>query len=212
MRLPLSKRRGRKDDNDGPCPRKNGTTVGTIQEFTLLCGLNLAGTVINSTDVKSLDECADHCALTHPKCEGFSLNDGNCEMKGDIDTDKTHEARGFNAAMGLFPSASSNCGKLGSSTTAGNTEFNVFCDSNIDGNDISQSFAASFQDCLGQCTSRKGCGSVSFDPSMSQGFQNCYLKGPAAKSKTVAKTGIDTAIVNNDAVAASASASPSSSE
>jgi hypothetical protein len=56
----------------------------------------------------------------------------------------------------------------------------------IAGNDISQNFAPTFQDCLGQCAATSGCAAVSFDPSQELGFKNCYLKTTLANPGDVA--------------------------
>jgi len=196
--------------DDNPCPQGNGTNIGTFQQFTLLCGQDLRGETINKTDADNFLTCVDLCSSFHPKCEGVAFSRRGCELKGNLrGNDATRDSRFQDAAMAKFPTASSNCASLGSSTTSGNTNFNLFCGNVVNGNDLQQSFAATFQDCLGQCTSLSGCGGVSFDASMNQGFKNCYMKGPPSSSSPAALSGIDTAIVNN---AAAAEPVPSSSQ
>ncbi|KAL1837656.1 hypothetical protein VTK73DRAFT_4625 [Phialemonium thermophilum] len=99
------------------------------------------------------------------------------------------------AVVGQFPSASSNCASLGGSQTNADTQFNTFCNFIVDGKDLSQNFASTFQDCMSQCSSTTGCNAVSFDASMTQGFKNCYMKTAVTQADNIADPGIDTAIM-----------------
>jgi hypothetical protein len=86
--------------------------------------------------------------------------------------------------------------------------FGTFCNFIINGKDIGQNFAPTFQDCMGQCAGTTGCNAVSYDASMNQGFKNCYMKTGASASDNIIGQGIDTAVVqNNAAVVESAPAS-----
>ncbi|AEO60887.1 hypothetical protein MYCTH_2310595 [Thermothelomyces thermophilus ATCC 42464] len=39
--------------NTAPCPNGNGTTIGTAQEFTVLCNTRLAGDVLDRFEASS---------------------------------------------------------------------------------------------------------------------------------------------------------------
>ncbi|TPX14139.1 uncharacterized protein E0L32_000533 [Thyridium curvatum] len=198
-------------DND-PCPGANGTTIGTTQKFTLLCGLNVVGDVINTPDVDTFEQCADLCASFHPKCEAVSFSRRKCEFKANVKESKTHNSRFTDAAMAIFPSASSNCGRLGRTTRSNGMQFNLFCDNVINGDDIVQNFAPTFQDCLDQCSQNDACKAVSYDAKMTLGFKNCYLKTANGSNAPLSSSGVDTAVFNAAAAenpSPSGSASPS---
>ncbi|KAK3318989.1 hypothetical protein B0H66DRAFT_477743 [Apodospora peruviana] len=185
-----------------PCPQSNGTTVGADQKFTLLCNTNVDGDVINRPDAFDFNACLDLCSSFHPKCEGISFNENRCLLKNNIRTDRSRPARRFDAAVAQFPGATSNCPTLGGSQTALSTNFNTMCGTIIAGFDISQNFAPTFQDCMGQCAGTNGCAAISFDASQAQGFKNCYLKTAVTNSSAVAPNlGIDSAMVGTVAAA-----------
>ncbi len=192
-------------DANNPCPEGNGTTIGDIQQFVLICGSTVVGDTINSTTTTTtFSECVDYCASFHPRCEAVSFNSKLCDLKANISPDKkTRPAKRADGAIAQFPQSSSNCATLGSSTTTNSTSYSVFCGNIIDGNDLTQGFAATFQDCMDMCSSTTGCGGLSFDSTMGQGFKNCYLKGAASANSPIVDSGIDSAIVG-DAVAAPA--------
>ncbi|KAB5532773.1 hypothetical protein GE09DRAFT_376802 [Coniochaeta sp. 2T2.1] len=189
----------RQDGN--PCPRANGTTIGTDQKFILLCGSDVVGDVLDRPDADDFEACVDLCASHHPKCEAVSFNRRKCELRANLIPEKTHPSRRTDAAVGQFPGASSNCAGLGGSQAVqpNNMNFATFCNFIINGKDMGQNFAATFQDCMGQCAGTTGCSAVSYDASMSQGFKNCYMKTGASASDNLADQGIDTAIVANNA-------------
>ncbi|CAK7231370.1 hypothetical protein SEUCBS140593_007902 [Sporothrix eucalyptigena] len=188
------------------CPQTNGTTIGSVQSFILLCDSAVGGDVINSTTVSTFDECTVACASFHPKCEAVSFDGTTCSLKANLASSVAASSTTLNGGVGQFPPASSNCGTLGASVTQSNMNFNLFCNNVIDGADLTQNNAATLQDCMDQCVSTSGCGAVSYDASYSNGFKNCYLKttGPPGP---IVDTGIDTAVMGNAVAAADSSSS-----
>lgn len=191
--------------DNAPCPRANGTTIGTDQPFILLCGSNVVGDVLDRPDASDFTQCVDLCASHHPKCEAVSFNGKRCELRANLKPDKTRPARFFDAAVAQFPpgGASSNCASTGGAQTVqpNGVSFGTFCNFIINGKDLGQNFAATFQDCMGQCAGTTGCDAASFDASMAQGFKNCYMKTGATEGDNIADAGIDTAIVQANAAA-----------
>jgi len=182
-----------------PCPTSNGTIIGTVQQFVLLCGSDLLGDTINTTATTSLGACTDACATNHPRCEAVSFDGRQCAMKANVFTRQTLPSRRVDTAMAQFPQATSNCASLGATSISGAGSFNVFCAAAISGSDLMQTFAQTFQACMGVCATTTGCGAVSFDASMTLGFQNCYLKGAirAAGGALRQRQGIDSALFNS---------------
>jgi hypothetical protein len=205
-RLPLIEGR-----DNAPCPKANGTTIGTDQQFLLLCGSNVVGDVLDRPDADNFGACVDLCASHHPKCEAVSFNKRSCELRANLKPERTHPSKFSDAAVGQFPGASSNCATLGGSQRVqlNSTNFGTFCNSVINGKDLGVNFAPTFQDCMGQCAGTAGCSAVSYDASMDQGFKNCYMKTGASASDNAADQGIDTAVVQNNAAVAAPVAAPS---
>ncbi|KAK4034737.1 hypothetical protein C8A01DRAFT_18505 [Parachaetomium inaequale] len=176
----------RRQNNSAPCPNGNGTTIGTAQEFTVLCNTNLNGDVLNRLDASDFTACVDLCSSFHPKCEGASFDGSRCTLRTRLLPDNQRFSRRSESAIAEFPGASSNCATLGGAQQALGASFTTMCGFIIDGNDISQNFAPTFQDCLGQCATTSGCAAVSFDPSQDLGFKNCYLKTTVSNPRAVA--------------------------
>ncbi|KAL2140656.1 hypothetical protein VTI28DRAFT_3513 [Corynascus sepedonium] len=172
--------------NQAPCPSGNGTTIGTAQEFTVLCSTILDGNFLNRLDAFDFTACVDLCSSSHPKCEAASFDGSNCVLKARLQPSERRLSRRIDTAIATFPGASSNCPTLGGAQEALGTRFTTMCGFIIDGNDISQNFAPTFQDCLGQCAATSGCAALSFDPSQDLGFKNCYLKTAVTNSSAVA--------------------------
>ncbi|KAK4244478.1 hypothetical protein C7999DRAFT_17272 [Corynascus novoguineensis] len=172
--------------NQAPCPSGNGTTIGTAQEFTVLCNTILDGDFLNRLDAFDFTACVDLCSSSHPKCEATSFDGSNCVLKARLQPSERRLSRRIDTAIATFPGASSNCPTLGGAQEALGTRFTTMCGFIIDGNDISQNFAPTFQDCLGQCAATSGCAALSFDPSLDLGFKNCYLKTAVTNSSDIA--------------------------
>ncbi|KAK4237337.1 hypothetical protein C8A03DRAFT_44796 [Achaetomium macrosporum] len=172
--------------NKAPCPGGNGTTIGTFQEFTVLCNTNLEGDVLDRPDASDFKACVDLCSSFHPKCEGATFDGLRCTLKANLRPEEQRPSRRSESAIGEFPGATSNCPTLGGAQQALGTSFTTMCGFIIDGGDLSQNFAPTFQDCLGQCALTSGCAALSFDPSQDLGFKNCYLKTAVTNSSAIA--------------------------
>ena len=196
--------------NTSPCPGGNGTTLGTFQQFTVLCNTNIDGDVLDRLDAFDFTTCVDICSSFHPKCEGVSFDGSKCTLRARLRPEAQRRSRRSESAIGSFPGASSNCVTLGGSQQALGTSFTTMCGFIIDGNDISQNFAPTFQDCMGQCAATSDCAALSFDPSQDLGFKNCYLKSTVTNSSAVAADRrTDSAMLGaNPPPAASSSANP----
>lgn len=175
----------RRQNNKAPCPNGNGTTLGTVQEFTALCNTNLEGDFLDRVDAFDFTTCVDICSSFHPKCEAASFDGSKCTLRSNLQPDKQRFSRRSESAIAKFPGASSNCVTLGGSQRALGTRFNTMCGFIINGNDIGQNFAPTFQDCLGQCAATRDCAAVSFDPSQDLGFKNCYLKTAVGNPRAI---------------------------
>lgn len=184
--LAVERARVHQRQNIAPCPGGNGTTIGTFQEFTVLCNTNLGGDVLDTLDAFDFTACVDLCSSFHPRCEGASFDGSRCTLRARLLPEEQSRSRRTDSGIGFFPGASSNCAALGGEQRALGTTFTTMCGFIIAGNDLSQNFAPTFQDCLGQCASTTGCAALSFDPSQNLGFKNCYLKSAVANPNDIA--------------------------
>ncbi|KAL2121264.1 hypothetical protein VTJ04DRAFT_5291 [Mycothermus thermophilus] len=192
-----------------PCPRGNGTTIGSVQDFTVLCNTSLEGQVLAVMDAFDFRTCADLCSSFHPKCEGITYLGSSCTLQSRLrPSDRRFSLRG-DSAIANFPTASSNCASLGGTQTVGQqvgqaVTFTTMCGTIIAGNDLGQNFAPTFQDCLGQCAFTEGCRAVTFDPGLELGFRNCYLKSGAGDGLADAAPDgrVDSAVLAGDGGAA----------
>ncbi|KAI6317366.1 hypothetical protein MCOR29_006355 [Pyricularia oryzae] len=164
-----------------PCPGANGTSIGSFQQFNLLCGRNLAGDIIDESQQPNFLACIDHCASFHPRCDSVSFDGKDCRLKTGTGTAGSRSSKRFDSALGIFGTipSDSGCNALGASTTLGSTKFDISCGFVINGNDLFQEHRTNFNDCLTLCSQTQSCAAISFDVDMDQGFQNCYLKRAA---------------------------------
>lgn len=139
------------------------------------------------------------CSSFHPKCEGATFDGKTCKLRANVKKDQASSQSDTDAGIAIFPTASSNCPTLGGSQTNNNGKFDTFCNVIVNGKDIIQNFAPTFQDCMGQCAGTTGCNAVSFDASMAGGFKNCYMKTGVVASDNVANTNSDTGILRQEA-------------
>ncbi|KAK4448472.1 hypothetical protein QBC34DRAFT_449547 [Podospora aff. communis PSN243] len=186
----------RRQQGASPCPNRNGTQIGTTQPFTLSCGTDIGGNVLNSMEAFDLVTCAEICSSFHPRCDGVSFDGLTCQLKARLSPQGVRTARRIDSAIAIFPGASSNCASVGASQSALGKTFSIACGTVIAGFDISQAFAPTFQDCMGMCSTTTGCAGVSFDASQDQGFKNCYLKTIVTDAGTIVPDGrVDTALI-----------------
>lgn len=205
----------RRQNNKAPCPGGNGTTIGTVQQFTVLCNTEIDGSVLDSRqDASDFAACVDICSSFHPKCDGASFDGSRCDLMANLRPENQRRSRRSESAIATFPGASSNCATLSGTQQVLSASFTTMCGFIIDGSDISQNYAPTFQDCLGQCASTSGCAALSFDPSQQLGFKNCYLKTmPTNPASVAADRRTDSAMLaaaaaQNPSAGSSGAASP----
>ncbi|QBZ56201.1 hypothetical protein PoMZ_01107 [Pyricularia oryzae] len=196
-----------------PCPGANGTSIGSFQQFNLLCGRNLAGDIIDESQQPNFLACIDHCASFHPRCDSVSFDGKDCRLKTGTGTAGSRSSKRFDSALGIFGTipSDSGCNALGASTTLGSTKFDISCGFVINGNDLFQEHRTNFNDCLTLCSQTQSCAAISFDVDMDQGFQNCYLKRAATGGGLVRMAGMDSAVTTTSSSSSSSSTSSSTS-
>lgn len=172
-----------------PCPGSNGGTVGAVEPFTLLCGVDLVGDDIGSVPADNITQCADACAVyQHPRCAAVAFEasqahgTSNCYLKSAVPT-PTVQTFVMDAAVAAGPTATEDCAALGPTHTAqARVLFRTYCGYDYQRDDLVQSFAADMGACMDQCVQHNtaaaagSCLGVAYEASQLTGFQNCYLK------------------------------------
>ncbi|KAK7992324.1 hypothetical protein PG996_012662 [Apiospora saccharicola] len=178
----------------------NGTTIGTIQDFQVFCSSTARGRRTTSMDMPTLEECADACARANPRCTAATFDGKSCAFHNKTDGPLTAQNKNskFTAVVGLPKDSSSNCRQIIQATTKqtiNSVQFDIMCGSTLNSESLSNSYAASLQDCMGQCAKTSLCKAVSFNADQTLGFQNCFLKSKESKAALSVATMLDTAIV-----------------
>ncbi|KAI0468682.1 hypothetical protein F4859DRAFT_198032 [Xylaria cf. heliscus] len=188
-----------------PCPNGNGTTIGTEQQFVVYCDTRFRGDEIFRQKADSLSACTDMCtSFQNPRCEGAQFRENkDCVLLGNIVPEGTRPSRIFDSALAVFPQPgpTSSCLQQGTGTTflSRGSSFTLQCGKVVNGNDLEQQFQMTLESCLAACSANPACGGVTFDPQQTAGFRNCYLKTTIDDSDTFAKTGLDSAVIVNNA-------------
>jgi len=153
---------------------------------------------MDTFDAFDLRTCGDICSSFHPRCDGATFDGRNCQLKSRLNPGNVRQSRSLDSVLASFPSASSNCASLGTTTSQGGTAWILSCGRVIVGLDIGQEHAASLQDCMAQCSSTASCAAVTFDASQDQGFKNCYFKAQVTDSGLIVQdTRVDTALIQS---------------
>jgi len=192
----FEKRAAERRQQASPCPTRNNTQIGNTQQFTLSCGTDIGGNIINSMAAFDLLTCAEICSSFHPRCDGVSFDGSTCQLKARLSPQGVRVSRRIDSAVAIFPGAASNCASVGPSQSASGKTYSTACGTVIAGFDLMQVFAPTFQDCMGQCSATNGCGGISFDGSQDQGFKNCYMKNIVTDASIILPDGrVDTALL-----------------
>lgn len=188
----------RRQQNASPCPNRNGSSLGTAQPFTIACGADIGGTTMDTFDAFDLRTCGDICSSFHPRCDGATFDGKNCQLKSRQNAGSVRQSRSLDSVVASFPSASSNCASLGTTTSQGGAAWTLSCGRVIVGFDIGQEHAATLQDCMAQCSTTSSCAAVTFDPSLDQGFKNCYFKSQVNDGSLIVQDSrVDTAFIQS---------------
>ncbi|KAI0428419.1 hypothetical protein F5Y09DRAFT_288582 [Xylaria sp. FL1042] len=188
-----------------PCPQGNGTMIGDQQKFVVFCNTRFRGDEVLRQKTDSLATCAGLCTtFQNPRCEGAQFKDNNdCVLIGNLQPDGTRPTRFFDSVAAVFPQPgpTSSCAQQGTGNTflSQNARFTLQCGKIANGADLEQQFQMTFESCIAACGANPACAGVSYDPSQSAGFQNCYLKSAIDPANVFAKIGVDTAMLVNDA-------------
>ncbi|KAJ8123621.1 hypothetical protein O1611_g9547 [Lasiodiplodia mahajangana] len=197
-----------------PCPNGNGTTIGGEEKFVVFCNSRFQGDELLRQKTDSLATCTDLCmSFQNPRCEGAQLQDnGDCVLVGNLVPQGTRPSRFFDSAVAVFPQPgpTSSCSQQGTGTLflSQSSRFSLQCGKLVSGKDLEQQFQMTLESCLAACGANPACGGVSFDPAQSAGFKNCYLKTAIDTSDLLGKTGVDSAILVNNANQAASGNSP----
>ncbi|KAI0456637.1 hypothetical protein F5B21DRAFT_146989 [Xylaria acuta] len=194
-----------RQSSHAPCPNGNGTMIGGEQQFVVYCDTRFRGDEVFRQKADSLTACAEMCtSFQNPRCEGVQFKDNrDCILLGNLVPEGTRPSRFFDSAAAVFPQPgpTSSCSQQGTGTTflGQGSSFTLQCGEIVNGNDLEQQFQMTLESCLAACSANPVCGGVTFDPQQTSGFKNCYLKTTIDTSNIFAKTGVDSAVLVNNA-------------
>ncbi|ETS83594.1 hypothetical protein PFICI_05470 [Pestalotiopsis fici W106-1] len=200
-----------------PCPNGNGTQIGDVEKFNVLCGLDIGGVEIDRMQVDSLGTCVSICtSYQGTRCDGVTFRlDNVCIFKTAFMGAQFQKTTNADSAIGILPNPppSSRCDSLGTGAIqlVTSKNFNLQCGQVFAGNDIEQQFQPTFDACLNACAAMTACGGVSYDVQQSQGFKNCFLKTTVTTGGLLSKAGIDSAFMTVDNSVPMVVSQPSSS-
>lgn len=154
----------------------NGTVIGSLQKFKVHCSSTARGRRTTSVDVPTLDDCADACARANPRCTTATYDGKSCAFHNETAEPLTAADSNFKftAIVGLPDSSSSNCRSVVQATTMqtiNDVQFSLSCGTNMASESLSNHYAASLQDCMGQCAMSSMCKAVSFNADQTLGYQ-----------------------------------------
>ncbi|QIW99845.1 hypothetical protein AMS68_005363 [Peltaster fructicola] len=162
---------------DLPCPSSKPT------------GCDLLGTKKQA----SMQDCLNSCALDKAGCYGvsFRTTDGTCYFKGNYTTTNLSSSNtSINSALvdtrQLQPLSDLSCpykNSLTTTTTRGGMQVEVLCGVEIPTGSfcpwsgICEPHTTTLDDCLNACQAAHPlCTAISWNPDMTQGYGNCYLR------------------------------------
>ena len=153
------------------------------------------------THADSLQDCLNQCSAAHPIClavtyvPGMDTGYGNCYFKSNVSAANfvTEDSGNATTHMAILKN---NAWNTNSSCTNGTTyvavneaEFEITCNVNNQpsANDLVQYHMQNMSACADACgtyTNSSGltCGGVIFDSTMTDGYENCYLKSSSGTS------------------------------
>ncbi|TGJ80731.1 hypothetical protein E0Z10_g8031 [Xylaria hypoxylon] len=188
-----------------PCPSGNGTMIGDVQQFVVFCDTRFKGDELFRMKMDSLQACSDLCtSFQNPRCEGAQFGgNSDCVLVGNLVPEGTRPSRFFDSAAAIFPQPgpTSSCSQQGTGTTflSQNSRFTLQCGKIANGGDLEQQFQMTFESCIAACSTNPACSGVTYDPGQVAGFKNCYLKSTIDVSNIFPKTGVDVAVLVNNA-------------
>ena len=191
--------------NLGGC--SNGTTWTTPNglDFGVYCFTDFHGADLSRNTGTDLGDCMDQCSTLIPLCYGVTYDGTYCwfmdkgvNQAGLYTTNDTHT--GLANLTQLAP-LDTHCpfANMSNLTTSVGYQFQIECGEDTPGNDLPNSpvHRESLQDCIETCAGWHDlCKGVVFNPDMTDGYQNCYLKnnndpsGATSKSKDIIAFGI----------------------
>jgi len=183
-------------NNAPPCPGADGTTIGSQLQFNLFCAHDIEGDVIDTLDARSLPECAEFCANTHPRCNAFTFSDNNqCRMISNADGNPARN-RFRDAGVAQYPVLGPSGCTLGGPQALGGGQFTMNCGTIVNGGDLAQRHHPTLEACAGDCAVSQGCVGFSFNAGLDLGFMNCYLKSEIGEGSMGAFASVDTGVLN----------------
>jgi hypothetical protein len=179
------------------CSPGNTFTSPQGLNFVEYCNQNILGFDFDTgplTLISSLEDCMTACEESRPPCYGVTYNPANqCYLKtfGITNDSIVDELYAYSAVADAqqLQALNETCPATNLSTLSlsqSNLQYDVLCGVDIAGDDyctadgICKRHAPDLASCVRLCSEAHPlCQRVAFDPTLSQGYDNCYLKNAA---------------------------------
>ncbi|KAK3064295.1 hypothetical protein LTS18_008507 [Coniosporium uncinatum] len=165
------------------------------EPFQIYCNTDMGGFDLHPNNfptwpihADSFQECLDVCSQSHDNCAAVAYNPGmekgyaNCYPKsistGNVVPRPNSEVV-VHFAVADLPSLSSACDPNVQVTANDTSVWDISCNVDRAARDIIDVHADSLDDCVAQCAnwgSNADCEAAVWDPKMTKGYLNCYLK------------------------------------
>jgi hypothetical protein len=185
------------------CPFANETIQSDKNgmQYRILCETDASVFGFDSSDpdtqykpfhADTAQDCLQYCSDHDPLCYGVVYTESldwsyrNCFPKRANVTDRPEEytwVERMTLAIGLLPVANTTCVPSIYVSSSVGTKFNISCDQNGAGPNLSRVRADNFEECMDTCAGYEAafesskCSSVVYEPNAKSGFLNCHLKG-----------------------------------
>ncbi len=154
-----------------PCPSANGTIIGTAQEFVLLCGSNVVGDTLNTSDITDFTACVDLCSSFSPQVRSSVLQWQDLRAAGFLAVGQNTPVQENGCCCRSIRHRDLQLCIVGRLAAISEYQVRYLLWLHHQRRRPRSELRPDFQDCVGQCVATTGCGAVSFDASQAQGLR-----------------------------------------
>ena len=148
---------------------------------------HLDGHFVGFYHTKTLEECVRICVDQSPLCKGVSWNPGyeigfaNCWLKtgfsdNTINTPPTKYGIPHSVTITSFDRVDAECPSSKNYVAQNASTFEIRCGQLNEGTNITSIHTQNIISCMNSCATTDKCVGIVFDPTLSNGFKNCYLQ------------------------------------
>lgn len=219
------------------CPYTNESVHNATNgyPFQIECGMDIVGYDFSDDTsqnpyyawhhASSLQDCIDWCAKGKPLCFGVAYNADmtlgyrNCYPKSQnvsthVNAPTTNLQRAIlHASVGQINYDKASC-STGVYNATGGKSYGLTCNTLVVGDNIGLVHQDTFDKCIDYCSTyqngSQACTIALYQPSASDGYQNCYLKAPTGNYQHYSQDGYHFAVLASSGLVATSNSTASS--